>query len=305
MDNEKLTLELEAKKSQSRIMKKKILTSIVALLLISALLFGVMMLIQGGWFSETVEPPADWYEFAPITDFEYNVMEDDWYKNQLGIGPIVEYHNAQTGVGMELTSDEYDDHGQAVKLLTDLVIAAQQGDHNAYNACFSDAYFIAEGKKKAESDPESYSYADTDEEYRTLGMKSEFTMQQIYDVVITYYSDEKTPDGLLTCTYELKYKIHLNNGTLRNDMGSDCYRVQQIIMTENRDTEELEIVTVNTFSDRISQNRPVIWKVVLVSVITLVLIAAIITVAVIYVKRTEKATEPEKNENNENEETNE
>ena len=299
MDREKMLLELEEKKRRNSIMKKKIITAAVATAVISAFLFGVAVLINIGWFTEEIQPDPEWYEFAPITDFDYNIMEDDWYQNQLGIGPIVRFHNAQTGIGRELTPEEYDDHGKAVKLLTDLVIAAQQGDNDAYNACFSDAYLITEGKKKAEADGVTY----TDAEYLELGKKSEFTMQQVYDVVITLYSEEKNNDELLHCTYELKYKIHMNNGTLRNDMGSDCYRVQQIIMLENEDTEELEIITVNTFSDRTVQYKTVVWKAILVIVVSAAFIATVIIIAVKNVKKTSKNEEPE--EKTENKETDE
>ena len=193
MDREKMILALEEKKRRNSIMKKKIISAAVATAVISAFLFGVAVLINVGWFTEEIKPEPEWYEFAPITDFDYDIMEDDWYKNQLGIGPIVRFHNAQTGVGIELNPEEYDDHGKAVKLLTDLVIAAQLGDNDAYNSCFSDAYLIAEGKKKAEADGVTY----TDAEYLALGKKSEFTMQQVYDVVITMYSEEKNADDMI------------------------------------------------------------------------------------------------------------
>ncbi len=299
MDREKLILELEDKKRQTRTMKRKILTATIATVIISVFLFGVMILINTGWFTETVEPEKEWYEFAPITDFYYDIMEDDWYKNQLDIGPIVKFHNAQTGVGIELEPEEYGEHGKAVKLLTDLITAAQQGDHNAYNDCFSDSYLIAEGKKKVEADGVIY----TDAEYLEIGKKSEFTMQQVYDVVITMYSEEENADELLHCTYELKYKIHLNNGTLRKDMGSDCYRVQQIIMLENEDTGELEIITVNTFSDKTVQYRPIIWKVILVIAVSAAFITAVVIVSFKYIKKTKKNENTEvKTENKESDE---
>lgn len=286
MDMEKLVSELEEKKRRGSIMKKKIITVAIATALISAYLFGVTVLINMGWFTETVAPQAEWYEFAPITDFNYDVMKDSWYKNQLDIGPIVKLNNAQTGVGIELPEEQYGEHGEAVRLLTNLVIAAQKGDNDAYNACFSDAYLIEEGKKKAALDAEAYAYADTDAEYLELGKKSEFTMQQVYDVVITMYSEEKNNEDLLYCTYELKYKIHMNNGTLRNDMGSDCYRVQQIIMLENGESGELEIITVNTFSDRTEQDKIVLYKALIAVFVSAVFIAAVVVVAVRNIKKT-------------------
>ena len=145
----------------------------------------------------------------------------------------------------------------------------------------------------------------TDAEYLELGKKSDFTMQQIYDVVITMYSEEKDADELLHCTYELKYKIHMNNGTLRNDMGSDCYRVQQIIMLENKDTEELEIITVNTFSDRTAESKPIIWKAILAIAVSAVFIAAVIVVSVKYIKKTESNENTEEKTDDENKESRE
>ena len=284
MDKEKIITELEEKKRRDGIMKKKIVTAAVATAVISAFLFGVMILINIGWFTEEKQPEPEWYEFAPITDFYYDIMEDDWYKNQLSIGPIVRLHNAQTGVGIELYPEEYGEHGEAVKLLTDLITAVQMGDNDAYNDCFSDSYFIAEGKKKAEADGVTY----TDAEYLAFGKKSEFTMQQVYDAVITMYSEEENEKDLLHCTYELKYKIHLNNGTLRNDMGSDCYRVQQVVMLENEDTGELEIITVNTFTDRTVEYSVVLWKAILAIVVTAAFVTAVIIASVRYIKKSKK-----------------
>jgi len=74
-------------------------------------------------------------------------------------------------------------------------------------------------------------------------------------------------------------------------------------MLENEDTEELEIITVNTFSDRTAQYKTVVWKAVLAIVVSAAFITTVIIIGVKNVKKTSKNEQPEeKTENKESDE---
>ena len=75
----------------------------------------------------------------------------------------------------------------------DLAIA---GNYSAYNKLFTESYY--------KSNEEYYS----------------FTQQMIYDMHIEKLG-EKTVNGKNEFYYDVSYKIHKNNGTFRNDIGSD------------------------------------------------------------------------------------
>lgn len=75
----------------------------------------------------------------------------------------------------------------------DLAIA---GDYNAYNKLFTEDY------------------------YKVNEPYSSFTQQMIYDMNIEKLS-EMSVNGKTVYYYNVSYKIHKNNGTFRNDIGSD------------------------------------------------------------------------------------
>jgi hypothetical protein len=65
--------------------------------------------------------------------------------------------------------------------------------------------------------------------------KMDFTMQQLYNIRITYItSSSETIDGFTTESYDywLEYMIRKNNGTFRNDMGSDCIKKEYVRVTD-------------------------------------------------------------------------
>ena len=67
--------------------------------------------------------------------------------------------------------------------------------------------------------------------------KSAFTQQQIYDIEISQYSKQSLSDkknGEYTeYVFEVKYKIHENNGTYRNTIQSDVSRPVYFVINDS------------------------------------------------------------------------
>lgn len=130
------------------------------------------------------------YIHYPI-DHNYDIMSD------------LEYLDLDRRLYLKLGSetiavDEYpkEDMGEDVLFFVNYFDLAIAGDYNAYNKLFTDNY---------------YKY---NEPY------SSFTMQMIYDMNVEKLG-ESTADGETVYYYNVSYKIHKNNGTFRNDIGSD------------------------------------------------------------------------------------
>ena len=100
-----------------------------------------------------------------------------------------------------------------VRLLIRLVKAAIAGDADTYNACFSAEYIEESGEF------------------------SPFTMQKLYDISIVDYTYSATPPAGYASVrvYGLRYKIKDNNGSLRDDVGSDGEIEQRISVVKDAD----------------------------------------------------------------------
>ena len=110
-----------------------------------------------------------------------------------------------------------------VRLLVSLIRAAIAGDTDSYNACFSKEYIKASGEF------------------------SPFTMQKLYDIAIVDYTyTAAAPSGYVSVrVYGLRYKIKDNNGSLRNDVGSDGEIEQRISVVKDADGKAF-IYGINT-----------------------------------------------------------
>lgn len=86
-----------------------------------------------------------------------------------------------------------------VKFFYDYFQTVMKGDYTTYNTLFTDKYFETNEKT------------------------CDFTRQLLYDMKIEKIYEE-TAGGYKTYYYNVDYKIYRNNGTFRNDMGSDATR---------------------------------------------------------------------------------
>lgn len=159
-----------------------------------------------------------------ITDKEIFNRDEDY----LAYDRTIYFYDPQTGVTEGIEEGNYDNFGAGAELLCKMIASIIDGDAEAYNAFFSDIY------------------------YKENERKSAFSMQKLYDILITEYSkSEETNENGGTYKeyiYELKYKIKSNNGSFRSDMGSDNIRTQYFLIT-NR-SGKLQIDGIYTYGER-------------------------------------------------------
>ena len=138
------------------------------------------------------------FDFYPA-DYEENIFEDEDYL-ELIEGEYMSFCDITTNLTVGIDREGAIDYGKEVAFLVEMLHDAISGDHTAYNACFSNEY------------------------YKNNQPKSSFTMQKIYDIVITYISRETLTDSdgnnYTKSIYTVEYKIYKNNGTFRNDIGN-------------------------------------------------------------------------------------
>ena len=145
-------------------------------------------------------------------DYDYDIMQD---KEYLELDRYIYYSDARTNETIILLDHEIKDYGDGMVTLKTMIDAFIAGDHETYNSLFSDNYFAVDGR---EPEPP-------------------FTMQQVYDIIITRVNVKDVVDEKLgrytQYEYIVEYKIHKNNGTFRTDLGHDDSRKQYFILSDS------------------------------------------------------------------------
>ncbi len=151
-------------------------------------------------------------------DYDYDIMQDQEY---LELDRYIYYSDARTNETIILLDHEIKDYGEGMVTLKTMIDAIIAGDHETYNALFSENYFAVEGRE-----PEA-----------------PFTMQQVYDIIITRVNVKDVADEKLgrytQYEYTVEYKIHKNNGTFRTDLGHDDSRKQYFVLSNSTGKEVL------------------------------------------------------------------
>ena len=201
---------------------KKILLAIVAsilgLILILSLTVAILNKIIEKREAEKEAAGID-YNFYPA-DFDENIYDDPDFM-ELMKGDFLSYCDSSTNVTLGITRENAFEQGRDVQFLTDYVYTIIEGDHVAYNACFSDEYF-ASGKSP----------------------KDRFTMQKLHHIVLTKLSEESISEDGVNYTkfvYSVEYCIAENNGTFRNDIGEGS-KPQYFVITDRTGTLKIDQV---------------------------------------------------------------
>ena len=199
-------------------LKKKIITAFVIMLAFGVIssLFLYFIDLDGNKKEKSLQTDFD-FHFA---DFDKNIFED---KEYLELNRDIAYKEGATTI--LITDGEYEKYGPIVAFFAEYIDSIIRGDHERYNTFFAEEYLDAHGKKDV------------------------FTMQQLYNIKLEYLmAREMELDGETYLMYdvELEYMIRKNNGTFRNDMGSDAIRTQHIQLID-RDGK-LEILTLFSFT---------------------------------------------------------
>ncbi|MBE6596522.1 MAG: hypothetical protein E7641_02520 [Ruminococcaceae bacterium] len=200
--------------------KKKLIIVIVSVLGIMALLFAASYAIDlyNDSKNKVGDEPID-YDFYPA-DFNENIFEDADYMMKIENG-FIDYTDSSTNLTLGIERETASEHGKDVEFMVEYVYSIINGDLEKYNSFFSKDY--PEDSKK----------------------QDRFTMQKLYDVVITKIGNGDVTDGGQSYTkyeFALEYKILENNGTFRNDIGSGA-RKQYITVSDKYGEFGIESIT--------------------------------------------------------------
>lgn len=212
--------EAQRAREASRKLKRTILLIAAAMAVFAVLAMMLLPVldkaINGQKEEETTRPPNTVIYLDP--DYDYDIMQDQEY---LELDRYIYYRDARTGETIILLDDEISGYGPGMVTLKTMIDAIIAGDHETYNSLFSSNYFAVEGR---EPEPP-------------------FTMQQVYDILITRVEVQDIVDKELgkytQYEYTVEYKIHKNNGTFRTDLGHDDSRKQYFILSDSTGREVL------------------------------------------------------------------
>ncbi|MBE6583572.1 MAG: hypothetical protein E7649_01135 [Ruminococcaceae bacterium] len=208
MDDDK-TLRYIGKKKMSA-QKKKLLIMLAVAVGVFLLLGAVIALLEifsnmPGQYDgevETVDPSL--LEDTKPADFD--IME---YEEYLALDRNIYRVDNYTGVKVSVDEQEYDLYGDEFELMCHVIKAINEGDVDAYNG------YVGREQQK----------------------KGWFSQQQIYSIEISQYSSRQITDdsgaSYNEVVFEVKYKIHENNGTYRNTVASDETRPQYFVINDS------------------------------------------------------------------------
>ena len=204
--------ENEARYRQNQRKKKIVKIALICCAVIVVLYLATMALnpdeLVDSWFHGDEQPPQN-IEFYPI-DEDLNILIDPEY---LEYDHRVFYYDADSGATYSVEEEDLATLDPAIRFFYDYFQAVILGDEEAYADCFVSDY---DGEL-----PES------------------FTMQMVYDIYVQPYFSEETGEN----TYRVEYKIHKNNGTFRNDMGSDVSRALLFVLRDRGSSYQIEQIT--------------------------------------------------------------
>lgn len=148
-------------------------------------------------------------------DFEEDITLDETYMGKIR---DISFRDLNSNLTESLTKEQYALHGDAIYFMTQLIQTIIQGDADSYNKMFSDDYYKTNDKKEAFTPQKLYGSSST------LGIR------------ITLEEDKEVTDlemGIIYKQYiiKLEYMIHQNNGTFRDDIGSDAMKPVHYVIT--------------------------------------------------------------------------
>jgi hypothetical protein len=164
----------------------------VALILLALITWGIDRLSKKE--PDIVDSPTIDPSLFPPADYTEDIFEDPKYLALIGNGVTLIYE--ESGISQALVEGKHDQLGEKVSFFADFISYMIHGDVSSYNNCFSSKYYEAHAPQPS------------------------FTMQKIYDVKLSYYTEESVSESdrsYTAATYRLEYFILDNNGTLRSD----------------------------------------------------------------------------------------
>ena len=214
MDQQNQNFEEQSRvaRESTRRLKRNMIVVLICMAVFAVIAIPLINILDNLQQQDTPEetgklPPSSIIFATP--DYEYDIMKD---KEYLELNRRIYHFDERSGLTEELTDKNIGGYGPAARVLRDTINAIIAGDADAYNELFSENYF-------ANHDPES-----------------PFTMQRLYDIKITKVNETvksgetgKYPQY----EYEVEYKIRLNDGTYRTDIGHDESKKQYFILSDS------------------------------------------------------------------------
>ena len=219
MDQQNQSFEEQSRQAKESTykLKRNMIIVIACMVVFAAVAIPLISLLDristGGTEEETHRPPSSIIFATP--DYEYDIMQDADY---LELDRRIYYFNTKTGETEVVTEQNLASFGPAAAVLVDCINAIIAGDTEAYNALFSQNYY-------ANHKPEP-----------------PFTMQRLYDIRLTLrnVSTVSGKNGKYDqYEYDVEYKIRLNDGTYRTDIGHDESKKQFFILSNSTSREVL------------------------------------------------------------------
>ena len=131
------------------------------------------------------------YNFYPCHE-NFDVTTDERY---MQLDRYIHYKNGS--VTEIVSEDDLDGYNDAIKFFVTYFKTVISGDEDTYNTYFTDRY------------------------YTIYDPYLSFKPQMIYDIEVEQLSEIFNDDGTTKWTFNIKYRIHRNNGSFRNDIDSD------------------------------------------------------------------------------------
>ncbi len=155
-------------------------------------------------------------------DFDADIELDEDYQNEL---LYMTYTDSEV-LAVTITDGDFAEYDENLVFFNDYFTCLRKGEYERYDTFFTKSYF---------------------EDNEHTDLEFGFTKQRIYDIFITKTSKGYEEDGNVYRTYEVKYKIMKNDGTFRNDIGSDETRAQYITLVTNENGTFIRRITYNMY----------------------------------------------------------
>lgn len=156
------------------------------------------------------EPASDYmdhivsHSFYPA-NYDEDIYADEEYKQK---ERRIAYKNGADTYYLD--EGDYKEHGRTIEFFGRYFDTVINGRYEEYDDYFTDFYFENQSNKER------------------------FTPQKIYDIMVTLLGSTAS-EGITTYNYYVEFKIVKNNGTFRNDIGSNASRrvVYELVESDN------------------------------------------------------------------------
>ncbi|MBR6411195.1 MAG: hypothetical protein IKS35_07415 [Clostridia bacterium] len=160
------------------------------------------------------------YYFYPA-DYEEDISQDQVY---MGLDRSVYYTIPNMGTTESLDNENLPQHDGYVNFLYQMIQFIISGDRDGYQSCLSQNC-LSEMK---------------------ISEIPEFTAQKLYNIEITEYRTDEENSRV----YILEYMIYRNNGTFRQDIGSNSSRKQYLTVILTDGTYKIDSIVNYTTTGR-------------------------------------------------------